>query len=157
MKRLLTVLVLLAVAACGRDADENGPFDCAAYLATLDGSMTTWNLDEGSDEARALLAKYTPFRLTTDLSVLTENECRMLPLLMEAGEAMNAVVLRDSPCRFNDLPYRVDRVVRIRRPGGDELDRLTQRHFRLAHDRSPGRRRLRCGCGDGPVRDERLQ
>jgi Peptidase family M49 len=53
--------------------------------------MSEWNLDEGSDEAKALLAKYTTFRLTTDLSLLSENECRMIPLLMEAADAMDEI------------------------------------------------------------------
>lgn len=35
------------------------------------------------------LAKYTPVRLTADLSTLSENQRRMLPLLIEAAEAMD--------------------------------------------------------------------
>ncbi len=35
------------------------------------------------------LAKYTPVKLTTDLDALTENQRRMIPLLIEAAEAMD--------------------------------------------------------------------
>jgi len=38
---------------------------------------------------KANLAKYTSFRLETDLSVLTENERRMIPILIEAAKAMD--------------------------------------------------------------------
>ncbi len=38
-----------------------------------------------------LLDKYTSFTLTTDLSTLTENERAMIPLLIEAGKAMNEI------------------------------------------------------------------
>jgi hypothetical protein len=38
-----------------------------------------------------LLAKYTTVRLSTDLGVLSENERRMIPLLIEAAEAMDEI------------------------------------------------------------------
>ena len=39
----------------------------------------------------ARLAKYTPVRLTTDLSVLPEGERRMIPLLIDAAAEMDAI------------------------------------------------------------------
>lgn len=39
----------------------------------------------------SLLAKYTSFRLTTDLTPLTAQERQMIPLLIEAADAMNEV------------------------------------------------------------------
>jgi hypothetical protein len=36
------------------------------------------------------MAVYTPFELTADLSALSENQKKMIPLLIEAGEAMDA-------------------------------------------------------------------
>jgi hypothetical protein len=39
----------------------------------------------------SLLAKYTSFRLTTDLTQLTAQERQMIPLLIEAADAMNEV------------------------------------------------------------------
>jgi hypothetical protein len=43
------------------------------------------------NEAREGLMKYTPVRLTSELSVLTENERTMIPLLIEAAKAMDEV------------------------------------------------------------------
>lgn len=42
-----------------------------------------------ASKADSLLAKYTSFRLTTDLSKLTAQERQMIPLLIEAAEAMD--------------------------------------------------------------------
>ncbi len=53
------------------------------------GSMDTQTATKSPGEA--LLAKYTPFRLTADLSVLSEKERRMIPLLIEAAQAMDEV------------------------------------------------------------------
>ncbi|HEX4933229.1 MAG TPA: hypothetical protein VFV33_08625, partial [Gemmatimonadaceae bacterium] len=39
----------------------------------------------------ARLAKYTTVRLTTDMSALTANERAMIPLLIEAAQAMDAI------------------------------------------------------------------
>lgn len=45
----------------------------------------------GEKSMQALVDQYTTVRLTTDLSVLSENERRMIPLLIEAGKAMDEV------------------------------------------------------------------
>jgi hypothetical protein len=90
----LAILPLFAiVAACGDGVPEQTAFSCSEYLASVEPAPTdaAWTLEEGSDEARPLLAKYTPFRLTTDLAVLSESECRMLPLLIEAAQAMDEI------------------------------------------------------------------
>lgn len=87
---LTTILVAtLTMSAC---TGGEGEFDCAAFLA--DGtSMKQVNVDmqEGSEYGRGLLSQYTSFRLTTDLGVLTENECRMLPHLFAAADQMEAI------------------------------------------------------------------
>jgi len=44
-----------------------------------------------NSEMDDLLSKYTEFTLTTDLSKLSENEKKMIPLLIEAGKEMNKV------------------------------------------------------------------
>lgn len=90
LSTLMTVLVAtLFMSAC---TGGEGDFDCAAFLA--DGtSMKEVNVDiqEGSEFGRGLLSQYTSFRLTTDLTVLTENECRMLPHLFAAADQMEAI------------------------------------------------------------------
>ena len=46
---------------------------------------------QNNDEMDELLSKYTEFTLTTDLDQLSENEKKMIPLLIEAGKEMNKV------------------------------------------------------------------
>ncbi|NNE68979.1 MAG: Zn-dependent hydrolase [Rhodothermales bacterium] len=86
-------IAALAFLLTACSAPEGSDMTCEQILsnASTEQAMTEWNLAQGSEEAQALLAQYTPFRLTTDLSVLTENECRMLPLLMEAADAMDEI------------------------------------------------------------------
>lgn len=47
--------------------------------------------DGGATGIEARLAKYTPIRLTTDLSVLSEQERQMIPLLIDAAKEMDAI------------------------------------------------------------------
>lgn len=83
----------MITAGCGGGIPEEADFSCSEFLATQEATPfdAPWNLSEGSEEAQALLSKYTPFRLTTDLTVLSESECRMLPLLIQAAEAMDEI------------------------------------------------------------------
>ena len=68
--RVLPVLVLLALAGCG---------------------VQTTDHQEVAVESPDLLDKYTAVRLTADLSGLTSNERQMIPLLIEAAEAMDEI------------------------------------------------------------------
>ncbi len=45
--------------------------------------------DPPATDGKALVAKYTPFTLTTDTALLSENQKAMIPLLIEAAEAMD--------------------------------------------------------------------
>jgi peptidase M49-like protein len=45
----------------------------------------------GSSDVAAGLAKYTPVRLTVDSSALTPNERRMIPILIDAAQAMEEI------------------------------------------------------------------
>ena len=73
-----TVLLALAFAAC--DPPDAMPDDPAAATTA-----------EASAEAEDLLAKYTSVTLNADLSVLSERERQMIPLLIEAGQAMEEI------------------------------------------------------------------
>ena len=48
-------------------------------------------VEENLTDMTKNLNKYVPFKLTSDLSVLTENERKMLPLLVKAADKMNAL------------------------------------------------------------------
>lgn len=89
---LLLATGMIILAGCQGDSAGGSSFDCAAHLSE---AGTTNSIDvamnEGSEYGRGLLSKYTSFTLTTDLSVLSENECRMLPHLFAAADQMEAI------------------------------------------------------------------
>ncbi len=104
MKHIISpacLAAILAVAACNTDTtmdQSTEGFSCRAYLAGIEGAAPTegFDVEQGSAEAKALLAKYTTFRLTTDLSLLSEKQCRMLPLLFEAAQDMDAIFWQEA-------------------------------------------------------------
>ena len=110
MQRITTLLTILAatvlINGCGSATTE---FDCAAYL-TGEGSMIEIDVDmnEGSEYGRELLSQYTSFRLTTDLSVLSENECRMLPHLFAAADQMEAIYWQQAYGDRDELLASID-------------------------------------------------
>lgn len=57
---------------------------------------------------RQRLDRYAPVRLTADLAALTVNERRMLPLLIEAADAMNELFWRQSWGGKQELMSRID-------------------------------------------------
>ena len=62
-------------------------------FACTDPTPTTDTTPESVNEARSpmqqKLGKYVPFKLTTDLSVLSDNQKKMIPLLIEAADIMH--------------------------------------------------------------------
>ncbi len=81
-----SVLVVLIIAACNQTKTNQD------------------NVLNQQSEMEKKVAQYLPFKLTTDVSVLTENERKMLPLLFEAAKMMDklfwyeAFGLKDSVC-----------------------------------------------------------
>ncbi|MBT3448664.1 MAG: Zn-dependent hydrolase [Bacteroidetes Order II. Incertae sedis bacterium] len=93
MKNAVLTLIVASFAFMGcQGGSQSMAFDCAAFLAE-GGSMKYVDVEmkEGSEEGRALLSKFTSFALTTDLSMLSENECKMLPHLIAAGDQMEDI------------------------------------------------------------------
>ena len=70
-----SVILLCAVGAC-----------TSSMSTTSAGNASVRN---GSTDAAARLAKYTSVRLTPDLSALTDNERKMIPVLVDAAKAMD--------------------------------------------------------------------
>ncbi len=91
--QLASLLALaLLIAGCQQGVPEKEPFDCGAFLDDFAGDTDeAMKLTADSEYGQSLLAKYTSFKLTTDLSVLTENECRMIPHMIEAARAMEEI------------------------------------------------------------------
>ncbi|MFQ5768277.1 MAG: Zn-dependent hydrolase [Acidobacteriota bacterium] len=79
---ILPILTLLAwLPACRQGPEESSP-DAVAPAGPA--------LGEGMD-GRAQIQKYTPVRLTTDLTVLIREQRLMVPLLMDAAREMDAL------------------------------------------------------------------
>jgi hypothetical protein len=91
--RSLPIAPLCLLALCGLGCGEQTPPEAAAPA-----EMT----------AQQRLDRYTPFRLQTDISALTENERRMLPLLIDAADAMNDLFWRQSWGDKQALMSRID-------------------------------------------------
>ena len=59
------------------------------FSCKTDTKNTEETVDAKPTEMEQNLSKYTPVKLTADLSVLTENEQKMLPVLIDAANKMN--------------------------------------------------------------------
>ncbi len=64
--------------------------------------------DDNAVDPAALMAKYTPVRLTTDMSQLSENERKMLPLLIEASRDMDRAYWKQAYGSRDSLTSSID-------------------------------------------------
>ena len=76
MKKIVIVLVLTIFFSC----KENGSARKPIKQVTVEQNWT---------EMQKKLSKYVTFKLTSDINVLTENERKMLPILIKAAAIMN--------------------------------------------------------------------
>ena len=67
-----------------------------ALLGSLPGCRGLRNTTTDSARGDSLLNTYTTFRLTSDLSKLSDSEQRMIPLLIEAAEEMDAIFWKEA-------------------------------------------------------------
>jgi hypothetical protein len=88
----LAVLSLLAGCTSGDSADDTA---AAGETAAATG-------------VEARLAKYTPVRLTTDLSALSAQERQMLPLLIDAANEMDAIFWQQAYGSREQLMSRIE-------------------------------------------------
>lgn len=76
MKKVLIILVAIMMFSCKESNNARKPIK----QVTVEQNWT---------EMQKKLNKYVSFKLTSDLSVLTENERKMLPILIKAADKMN--------------------------------------------------------------------
>ena len=76
MKKISIIIVAIALFSCKESNNARKPIK----QATVEQNWT---------EMQLKLSKYAPFKLTSDLNVLTENERKMLPILIKAATIMN--------------------------------------------------------------------
>ncbi|RMH53847.1 MAG: Zn-dependent hydrolase [Bacteroidetes bacterium] len=86
---------------------------CSPFLLFLLLSLTACSgdapmTDAPSPEARALLDKYTTVRLTADLSDLTDDQRRLIALLIEAAREMDAIFWIEAYGDRDALMARID-------------------------------------------------
>lgn len=112
MKKLLSLLLLFTVISCNENPDK---------------------MDD-------LLNKYTSFTLTTDVDKLSENDRKMLPLLIEAADEMDKVFWLQA---YGDKTQLLD-----------ELDEKTRRFAEINYgpwDRLDGNKSFVDGVGEKPL------
>lgn len=120
------VLLVILLAACGTPGDK--------------GPMDQLGVDSAKYDERVRPEIYTPVRLTTDVSKLTDNERRMVPLLIEAAQIMDSLFWQEAWGRKDSLPSK-------------RLDADTKRFFRINYgpwDRLAGNVPFIDGEGDKP-------
>lgn len=76
MKKIVTLLVLMSLISCKKSTEARQP-------------VKQSTIEETGNDMKKNLGKYVSFKLTSDISVLTDNERKMLPILIEAADKMN--------------------------------------------------------------------
>lgn len=90
MKKIVIVLVLTIFFSC----KENGSARKPIKQVTVEQNWT---------EMQKKLSKYVTFKLTSDINVLTENERKMLPILIKAAAIMNELFWYEAYGNKNQL------------------------------------------------------
>jgi hypothetical protein len=101
-RRLLPLCLLLSLAGCssGHDAAPIAPVSkeelapAPASSAPASAASAAATAEEGSVAQR--LASYAPVKLEADLSAFNERQKKMIALLVEAADSMNAIYWRQS-------------------------------------------------------------
>ena len=83
MKKIVVLIVLGVLFSCKENSEARKP----KKQVTVEDNMT---------DMQKKLGKYVSFKLTSDVSILTENEQKMLPILMKAAAKMNELFWYES-------------------------------------------------------------
>lgn len=90
MNKIALLIILTVLFSCKEDKEARKP----KKQVTVEENMTAMQKN---------LNKYVSFKLTSDVSVLSENERKMLPILIKAAEKMNALFWYDAYGDKNEL------------------------------------------------------
>ncbi len=66
-------------------------FFTAIFCSCADKTENSRSKESAPNKTNQLLSKYTPFKLTTDISKLSENQKKMIPLMIEAADIMDDI------------------------------------------------------------------
>lgn len=81
--RIIIIIFFFGLISCNTAEKSKAPTDAKSLIESYD-----WTSEAISDMDKKI-QKYTPFKLEADLSTLTENHKRMIPILIEASDIMN--------------------------------------------------------------------
>ena len=95
MKKIAFLLVLALLVSCANNNDARKP----KKQVTVEKQET---------EMQKNLNKYVSFKLTADISLLSENEQKMIPILIEAAKIMDALFWFESYGDKNELLASID-------------------------------------------------
>ena len=87
MKSVLSLILCLLIISCSTTEVQE-----AEALSPMD----FYNWSEATTSANPLMAKYTPFTLTTDISALSDNQKEMIQVLIEAASIMDGLFWFDA-------------------------------------------------------------
>ena len=99
---LLLVSVMLMSSCQTTTTQESPDVDAATLTELYDWSQTP------STPTQELLSKYTPFALTTDLSQLSDNQQKMIKILIEASSYMDELFWYDAYGSKEDFLTSID-------------------------------------------------
>jgi len=83
MNKLTYIIVVLMIVSCKSKDESRKP-------------VKQITIEQNNSEMQQNLNKYVSVKLTSDLSILTENERKMLPILINAANKMNALFWYES-------------------------------------------------------------
>mgnify|MGYP003625882496 CR=1 FL=1 len=90
MKKIIVLIAVIILVSCKENKEARKPIK----QVTIENNTT---------EMSANLNKYVSFKLTSDTSVLTENEQKMLPILIKAANKMNELFWYEAYGDKNEL------------------------------------------------------
>ncbi|MDV7187083.1 Zn-dependent hydrolase [Lutibacter sp. TH_r2] len=95
MKKVIAIMVLAVLFSCKQGDNARKP-------------KKQVTVEENTSEMSKNLDKYVPFKLTSDVSLLSENERKMLPLLIEAASKMNELFWYEAYGDKNELLSKIE-------------------------------------------------
>ena len=94
MKNLIILLTIMVLFSCKEEKEARKPKKQVTH-------------EENINEMSNNLNKYTSFKLTSDISVLSDNERKMLPILIQAANKMNELFWYEAYGNKNELLSKI--------------------------------------------------
>ncbi|WP_298369919.1 Zn-dependent hydrolase [uncultured Lutibacter sp.] len=94
MKNLIMLLTIMVLFSCKEEKEARKPKKQVTH-------------EENINEMSNNLNKYTSFKLTSDISVLSDNERKMLPILIQAANKMNELFWYEAYGNKNELLSKI--------------------------------------------------